>query len=83
MGKNKAVTSVQPRLASRAESLSGAPRVGLTHGEDTHIHTAMAENAGLENHRFKSFKNKGRDAEVSRRPGCCELISGSRASDWR
>uniref|UniRef100_A0A671VGU3 Importin subunit alpha n=1 Tax=Sparus aurata TaxID=8175 RepID=A0A671VGU3_SPAAU len=29
-------------------------------------HTAMAENAGLENHRIKSFKNKGRDVEVSR-----------------
>lgn len=27
--------------------------------------TAMAENAGLENHRIKSFKNKGRDVEVS------------------
>lgn len=26
----------------------------------------MAENAGLENHRIKSFKNKGRDVEVSR-----------------
>lgn len=26
--------------------------------------TAMAENAGLENHRIKSFKNKGRDVEV-------------------
>ena len=25
----------------------------------------MAENAGLENHRIKSFKNKGRDVEVS------------------
>lgn len=25
---------------------------------------AMAENAGLENHRIKSFKNKGRDVEV-------------------
>lgn len=24
----------------------------------------MAENAGLENHRIKSFKNKGRDVEV-------------------
>lgn len=27
----------------------------------------MAENAGLDNHRIKSFKNKGRDVEVS----CC------------
>lgn len=26
---------------------------------------AMAENPGLENHRIKSFKNKGRDVEVS------------------
>lgn len=25
----------------------------------------MAENAGLESHRFKSFKNRGRDVEVS------------------
>lgn len=25
----------------------------------------MAENPGLENHRIKSFKNKGRDVEVS------------------
>ncbi|TMS06491.1 Importin subunit alpha-4 [Larimichthys crocea] len=27
----------------------------------------MAENAGLENHRIKSFKNKGRDVETMRR----------------
>ena len=27
----------------------------------------MAENAGSENHRIKSFKNKGRDVEVSGR----------------
>lgn len=38
------------------------------HTEKTH--TAMAENAGLENHRIKSFKNKGRDVEVSQGP-CC------------
>ena len=28
----------------------------------------MAENAGLENHRIKSFKNKGRDVEVGLPP---------------
>lgn len=28
---------------------------------------AMAENPGLENHRIKSFKNKGRDVETMRR----------------
>nr|KAF6460457.1 karyopherin subunit alpha 3 [Molossus molossus] len=27
----------------------------------------MAENPGLENHRIKSFKNKGRDVETMRR----------------
>lgn len=36
--KNNAVTSVRLGLASRVECLSGAPRVGLTHGEDAHSH---------------------------------------------
>ncbi len=40
------------------------PSVGRDY-RHTHTHRAMAENAGLENHRIKSFKNKGRDVEVS------------------
>lgn len=47
-----------------ASSLSGAAR-GARDYRHTHTHRAMAENAGLENHRIKSFKNKGRDVEVS------------------
>lgn len=35
--------------------------------------TAMAENAGLENHRIKSFKNKGRDVEVSLHVNVCAV----------
>lgn len=55
-------TSIHPPPSS--SSLSGAPHVGRDY-RHTHTHRAMAENAGLENHRIKSFKNKGRDVEVS------------------
>lgn len=51
-----------PPLPPLAELLCAS--VG-SHYRHTHTHRAMAENAGLENHRIKSFKNKGRDVEVS------------------
>lgn len=51
-----------PPLPPWAELLCAS--VG-SHYRHTHTHRAMAENAGLENHRIKSFKNKGRDVEVS------------------
>ncbi|KAF3843372.1 hypothetical protein F7725_002221 [Dissostichus mawsoni] len=47
-----------PRLSRRR-----SPKAGVI----AKPHTAMAENAGLENHRIKSFKNKGRDVETMRR----------------
>lgn len=46
----------------------------------------MAENPGLENHRIKSFKNKGRDVEVSvlQRSGPARLaLLAAPAPRWR
>lgn len=59
-------SSVEP--AAEAQELSCfvfLPRRHQTAGVKAKPCSAMADNAGLENHRIKSFKNKGRDVEVS------------------
>uniref|UniRef100_A0A8B9KRC9 Importin subunit alpha n=1 Tax=Astyanax mexicanus TaxID=7994 RepID=A0A8B9KRC9_ASTMX len=59
-----------PLASSLSVLLSTSPRRSSerrTTGRETHTGSAMAENAGLENHRIKSFKNKGRDVETMRR----------------
>lgn len=55
------------RRSCRASSSHGGypPKAGA----EAEPRRAMAENAGLENHRIKSFKNKGRDVEVRLHPG--------------
>lgn len=63
--------SPEPAAAAAAPAAQELPCL-VSHGGDPekpeqqrNPRTAMAENAGLENHRIKSFKNKGRDVEVS------------------
>ncbi|KAG7255605.1 hypothetical protein CRUP_034603, partial [Coryphaenoides rupestris] len=51
-----------PRLSRR----SRPPPPEEEDDEQPSALTAMAENSGLENHRIKSFKNKGRDVENKR-----------------